>query len=160
MKTQTGDTNSNRRDLEERTIITRTENPTFVSDIPGKSALRATRRSALRYGSGRNSTASTMLNIVVFTPIPTAMVSAATNVERGDFRRPRAPPRRSWRIEVIAIFLPCVRYMSATHPLVQATVQAIVPAPVFDTMVDTMVDHSTIVDQNRSFNYAVICRSH
>src|SRR6185503_8845288 len=35
---------------------------------------------------------------------PTAIVSAATNVMRGDFKRPRNPPRKSWRNEVIALF--------------------------------------------------------
>src|SRR5690348_7703956 len=80
----------------ESSSISGTEKPTFVSDRPGKSALMATRRSAAWYGSGRSSTASTMLNIVVLTPMPSAIVSAATRLWTGDLRRPRRPPRRSW----------------------------------------------------------------
>src|SRR5205807_9694090 len=61
-------------------------------------SLRLTIFSACGYGKGRNSTASTMLKIAVFAPMPNASVSTATAVKPGFFSNWRKAKRRSLNI--------------------------------------------------------------
>src|SRR5213083_2404323 len=49
------------------------------------------------YGSGRSTTAFTMLKMAVFAPMPRASVRAATAVKPGFFRSMRKAKRRSWK---------------------------------------------------------------
>jgi hypothetical protein len=49
------------------------------------------------YGKGRHSTASTMLKIAVFAPLPSASASSATAVNPGCRRSMRTPKPMSWR---------------------------------------------------------------
>ena len=55
-----------------------------------------TSRSALGYGSGRSSTPSTTLNIVVVAPMPSPNVSTTAAVKLGRFVKLRAAEVRSW----------------------------------------------------------------
>src|SRR6185295_17400788 len=69
--------------------------PTSFSPTPGRLSTTRTSCPASRKGSERSSTASTMLKIAVFAPMPSASVRITTVAKPGLFQRTRKPYRRS-----------------------------------------------------------------
>jgi hypothetical protein len=93
--THTGARASNTVARSDRSSISGTEKPTLCKPDAGRSAVTLTSASGLGNGNGLSNTDRTILNIVVLSPMPTPIVSTATSVWLGDFRRLRRAPLRS-----------------------------------------------------------------